>query len=141
MQLLLEAGAKVNASNNVRARPRARSAARNPSPPRRATLPRCAHLTERLASPRRAQAGDRPWHWADAMAHTAVQALLESHGAETEFGQVIVPEHVDKVKNFYACDEGPKHPLPSQEYLDWRAAMDKAREDEKANTIPGMYVD
>jgi hypothetical protein len=87
------------------------------------------------------QAGDRPYHWAEAMQHSAVMALLESHGAETSLGQVIVPEHIDKVKDFYAKDEGPNHPLPSQEYLDWRHACDKARDDEKAATIPGMYVD
>jgi hypothetical protein len=75
------------------------------------------------------------------MAHSDVMALLEAHGAEQSLGQVIVPEHVDKVKDFYKVDEGPNHPLPSREFLDWRNAMDAARDEEKKNTIPGMYID
>ena len=75
------------------------------------------------------------------MAHEDVMKLLKAHGAEESFGQVIVPEHIDKIKDFYHTDEGPNHPLPSREFMDWREAMDKAREDEKANTIPGLYVD
>ena len=95
----------------------------------------------RDARARAAQAGDRPYHWAEAMQHDEVMKLLKSYNGEDTFGQVIVPEHIDKVKDFYAMDEGPKHPLPSREYMDWREAMDKAREDDKANTIPGLYVD
>ena len=73
--------------------------------------------------------------------HDGVMKLLKSHGADESLGQVIVPEHIDKIKDFYSTDEGPKHPLPSREFMDWREAMDKVREDEKANTIPGLYVD
>ena len=46
-------------------------------------------------------AGDRPIHWATFMRHDDLVAFLERSGAVQERGAVIVPEHVNKVKDFY----------------------------------------
>ena len=88
IELLLSLGAKINASNN---------------------------------------AGDRPWHWADNMGHEDIKALLtqartlgcsqacmhvhaglkecvrSQKGARTDQGQVLVQDHVPKVKVRRKC--------------------------------------
>ena len=46
----------------------------------------------------RSQAGDAPWHFAEAMGQTDVMRLLEREGASKDMGPIIVPEHVDKIK-------------------------------------------
>jgi hypothetical protein len=84
------------------------------------------------------QAGDSAWHFAEGLGHAEVMALLEREGATKGVGPVIVPEHVDKIKNFYAVDGGKSHPLPSKEFMAWREAADKAYQDEQASLIPGM---
>jgi ankyrin repeat protein len=43
-------------------------------------------------------AGDTPWHWATNMGWSEMAALLERNGASKQKGQVLVPEHVPKVK-------------------------------------------
>jgi hypothetical protein len=43
-------------------------------------------------------AGDRPYHFAANMGHADAAALLVSHGARTDKGDVLVQEHVPKVK-------------------------------------------
>mmetsp|Transcript_11631 Transcript_11631/g.15819 ORF Transcript_11631/g.15819 Transcript_11631/m.15819 type:complete len:184 (-) Transcript_11631:166-717(-) len=95
-ELLLQLGAKVNASNN---------------------------------------AGDTAWHWARNMRHEELSDYLVKNGATMQQGEVIVPEHVPKVKEFY---ENSDHPLPSQEFLDWRKGQDDHYEAEKKKLIPGM---
>lgn len=82
-------------------------------------------------------AGDRAWHWADNMGHKAVCDWLVKNGATKDIGQVIVPEHVPKVKDFYE-KSGGNHPLPSQEWMNWRSAEDAAYEAEQKKLIPGM---
>mmetsp|Transcript_33483 Transcript_33483/g.40477 ORF Transcript_33483/g.40477 Transcript_33483/m.40477 type:complete len:186 (-) Transcript_33483:88-645(-) len=82
-------------------------------------------------------AGDRPWHWADNMGQKEMCDFLVKNGASKDLGQVIVPEHVPKVKDFYEKSDG-KHPLPSQEFMNWRAAEDAAYEAESKKLLPGM---
>ena len=102
-------------------------------PGRRGVTPR--GTASRLALP---QAGDSPWHWADAMGQTDALKLLERAGAAAETGDVIVPEHVDKIKEFYASDGGLTHPLPSKEFMNWRAEADAHYAHEQTSLIPGL---
>jgi len=91
VDVLVELGAKVNASNN---------------------------------------AGDTAYDWAENMGWDEVKERLIHHGADPEYrGQVIVPEHIPKVKDFYDSEEGMKHPKPSQEYLDFQTERDRALQD------------
>ncbi|KAK3244856.1 hypothetical protein CYMTET_45553 [Cymbomonas tetramitiformis] len=83
-------------------------------------------------------AGDTPWHWASNMGHTDVCDFLVKNGAKKQQGQVIVPEHIPKVKEFYTSGEAPDHPLPSQEFMAWRKAEDDAYAKEQEQLIPGM---
>ena len=46
-------------------------------------------------------AGDCPIHWASYMRHEDMVAFLERSGAVQDRGMVLVPEHVNKVKDFY----------------------------------------
>jgi hypothetical protein len=87
---------------------------------------------------RASQAGDAAWHFAEAMGQTDVMRLLELEGASKDMGAVIVPEHVDKIKDFYKHDGGVSHPLPSKEFMAWREAADKAYADEQSSLIPGL---
>lgn len=57
------------------------------------------------------------------MSHGGVIEILQGNSASTEFGRVIVPEHIDKVKDFYQQD--PDHPLPSQEFMEWAREEDE----------------
>ena len=41
-------------------------------------------------------------------------------------------------QDFYALDEGPAHPLPSKEFMAWRAAADEHYAHEQTSLIPGM---
>ena len=144
MTFLIQRGAKVNATNNVRAL--------------RARQRLSASLTvSTLCASRAAQAGDSPWHWADAMDNAEAKTLLERNGAAKEEGNIIVPEHVDKIKDFYnlgtrrrrhpsryvrrsraRADLGPKHPLPSKEFMRWREAADAHWAEEQTALIPGI---
>jgi ankyrin repeat protein len=45
-----------------------------------------------------AQAGDTPWHWASNMKNEAMCDFLVKNGASKKMGNVIVPEHIPKVK-------------------------------------------
>lgn len=83
-------------------------------------------------------AGDRPWHWARNMGHQEVQDFLEQNGASTEQGQVLVQDHVPKVKDFFQKECWAHHPKPHAEYMDWRKKEDEAYEAERAKLIPGM---
>lgn len=49
------------------------------------------------------QAGDSPWHFAEAMGNTEAMQVLEREGATKDMGAIIVPEHVDKIKARVAC--------------------------------------
>ena len=84
------------------------------------------------------QAGDSPWHFAEAMDHNEVMSLLETEGATKELGSIVVPEHIDKIKDFYSMDEGVTHPMPSKEFMAWREEADKAYAEEQTSLIPGM---
>jgi len=81
-------------------------------------------------------AGDTAWHWADNMRNEDMCDFLVKNGASRRQGNVIVPEHIPKVKDFYS--KVKNHPLPSQEFMAWRKAMDDAYEAEQAKLIPGM---
>ena len=49
------------------------------------------------------QAGDSPWHFAEAMGNTEAIQVLEREGATKDMGAIVVPEHVDKIKARVAC--------------------------------------
>ena len=98
-ELLINCGAKVNASNN---------------------------------------AGDTPWHWAKHMRQDTMMAFLEKHGATKASGQVLVPDHVPKVKDFFEKECWAHHPKPHQSYVDFRTAQDAAFEKESKKLIPGL---
>ncbi|KAK2079318.1 hypothetical protein QBZ16_003009 [Prototheca wickerhamii] len=83
-------------------------------------------------------AGDRPWHWARNMGHQDVMDFLEQNGASTEQGQVLVQDHVPKVKDFFQRECWAHHPKPHAEYMEWRKQQDAAYEAERAKLIPGM---
>jgi hypothetical protein len=44
------------------------------------------------------QAGDTPWHWASNMKNEEMCDFLVKNGASKKMGNVIVPEHIPKVK-------------------------------------------
>ena len=55
---------------------------------------------------------------------------LKHHGADPQYvGQVIVPEHIPKVKDFYDSEQGQKHPKPSEEFLAYQAEQDAQVQD------------
>jgi hypothetical protein len=72
------------------------------------------------------------------MDHNEVMSLLETEGASKELGSIVVPEHIDKIKDFYSMDEGVTHPMPSKEFMAWREEADKAYAEEQNSLIPGM---
>ena len=91
VDLLVELGAKVNASNN---------------------------------------AGDTAYAWAENMQNEEAMERLKHHGADPQYvGQVIVPEHIPKVKDFYDSEQGQKHPKPSEEFLAYQAEQDAQVQD------------
>ena len=122
-ELLLNLGAKVNASNN---------------------------------------AGERPWHWAKNMGHTHIMEFLEKvsfeknenslpnfqlkanfsssmqAGAARDLGEVLVQDHVPKVKDFYQKECWAHHPKPHADYMEWRIKQDELLEAERNKLIPGM---
>ena len=63
-------------------------------------------------------AGDTAYRWAENIQNEAAMEALKKHGADPDYeGQVIVPEHIPKIKDFYETENGQKHPKPSEEYL------------------------
>ncbi|GMH34341.1 hypothetical protein BSKO_02175 [Bryopsis sp. KO-2023] len=95
-ELLLNLGAKINASNN---------------------------------------AGDRPWHWAKNAGNKDVMEFLEENGAVQERGQVLVQDHVAKVKDFFQKDCWAHHPKPHEDFMEWRSKQDKLIEDEQKKIV------
>jgi ankyrin repeat protein len=70
-------------------------------------------------------AGDTAYIWAEQIGNDDVCEVLKKNGANpTYFGQVIVPEHIPKVRDFYDSEEGQKHPKPSEEYLSYQRECD-----------------
>jgi hypothetical protein len=49
-----------------------------------------------------------------------------------------VPEHVDKIKEFYSTDGGLTHPLPSKQFMTWREEADAHYAHEQTSLIPGV---
>jgi hypothetical protein len=68
-------------------------------------VPHHTHSTAQFLLPRptMSQAGDSPWHFAEAMGNTEAMQVLEREGATKDMGAIIVPEHVDKIKARVAC--------------------------------------
>ncbi|KDD73712.1 hypothetical protein H632_c1901p0 [Helicosporidium sp. ATCC 50920] len=83
-------------------------------------------------------AGDRPWHWAQNMGHQDVMKFLEQNGASKDAGQVLVQDHIPKVKDFFQKECWAHHPKPHQEYIDMKKQEDAAYEAERNKLIPGM---
>uniref|UniRef100_A0A383VJ57 Uncharacterized protein n=1 Tax=Tetradesmus obliquus TaxID=3088 RepID=A0A383VJ57_TETOB len=82
-------------------------------------------------------AGDTPWHWAVNMGWAEVAALLEASGASKQKGQVLVPEHVPKVKDFYSKECWAHHPKP---YGDFMAFKQKERSELEAERKKAVGV-
>lgn len=99
-KLLLDLGAKVNASNN---------------------------------------AGDRPIHWAQNMGHTELEAFLKTQGADDSQGQVLVPDHVPKVKDFHSKECWASHPMPHREFIELRHQLDDKLEKDRNALVPGAW--
>ena len=59
-------------------------------------------------------------------------------GASKQQGQVLVQDHVPKVKDFFSKECWAHHPKPHAEYMELRAKQDAALEAERAKLIPGM---
>jgi ankyrin repeat protein len=75
-------------------------------------------------------AGDTAYQWAENMQDEEMMEKLKQHGADPNYvGQVIVPEHIPKVKDFYDSEEGQKHPKPSEEFLEYQAERDAQMQD------------
>ncbi|CAG9467621.1 unnamed protein product [Pedinophyceae sp. YPF-701] len=81
-------------------------------------------------------AGDRPWHSAQWLNQRDMMAFLEQHGASAEQGKVIVPDHVPKVRDFFAKACWEHHPLPYEDFMEWRGREDKRIEAERKKLIP-----
>ena len=65
------------------------------------------------------------------------RAWLQALAALTPIrAHAIVRVRVRLPQDFY--EKVKNHPLPSQEFLDWRKAMDDAYEAEQQKLIPGM---
>jgi len=70
-------------------------------------------------------AGDTAYVWAMTMGNEDVMERLKRHGADPNYiGQVIVPEHIPKVRDFYDSEDGQQHPKPSEEYLEYQREID-----------------
>eukprot|EP00877_Chromochloris_zofingiensis_P009397 jgi/Chrzof1/4710/Cz14g23200.t1 len=108
VELLIQLGAKVNASNN---------------------------------------AGDTPWHWATNMGHNEVLAVLEQeggrhssaaavqNGATKKQGEVLVQEHVPKVKDFYSKDCWAHHPKPYADFIDYKKKERAELEEDRKKVV------
>ena len=92
-------------------------------------------------------AGDRPWHWATTMGHDAVAELLARAcpggvAAAERQGEVIVQDHVPKVKEFFSKPCWAHHPKPYKDYIEARrrsdAAMRAAASADGAGLLPGL---
>ncbi|KAF8058835.1 TNNI3K [Scenedesmus sp. PABB004] len=80
-------------------------------------------------------AGDTPWHWAVNMGHADVAALLEANGASREKGAVLVPEHVPKVKDFFAKECWSHHPLPYADFVAFKKKERAELEEERKKLV------
>jgi len=60
------------------------------------------------------------------------------NGASKEKGQVLVPDHVPKVKDFFEKECWADHPKPHQSYVEYKKKQDAAFEKEANKLIPGM---
>lgn len=98
-ELLLQLGAKINATNN---------------------------------------AGDSPWHWAMYHKQEAMMDFLVKNGANKQQGLVLVPDHVNKVSDFYEKPCWAHHPKPHDEYVALKKMEEEAHEKEMKSMIPGF---
>ena len=64
-------------------------------------------------------------------------AALQS-GASKDIGQVLVPDHVPKVKDFFEKECWAHHPKPHQSFVEQKKKQDEAFEKEANKLIPGM---
>lgn len=83
-------------------------------------------------------AGDRPWHWARNMGHKDVMNLLEQAGSAKDQGQVLVQDHVPKVKDFFQKECWAHHPKPHADYMEWQLKQNEELQAERNKLIPGM---
>eukprot|EP01026_Neomeris_dumetosa_P049207 TRINITY_DN42787_c0_g1_i1.p2 TRINITY_DN42787_c0_g1~~TRINITY_DN42787_c0_g1_i1.p2 ORF type:complete len:186 (+),score=37.28 TRINITY_DN42787_c0_g1_i1:42-599(+) len=83
-------------------------------------------------------AGDRPWHWALNMGHQDVAKILEQNGATKERGQVLVQDHVPKVKDFFEKECWQHHPKPHVDFMEWKKREEENLLKERNKLIPGL---
>ena len=98
-ELLLQLGAKINATNN---------------------------------------AGDSPWHWAMYHKQEEMMDFLVKNGANKQQGLVLVPDHVNKVSDFYEKPCWAHHPKPHDEYVALKKLQEEILEKDKKSLIPGF---
>ncbi|PSC74719.1 Serine threonine-kinase TNNI3K [Micractinium conductrix] len=72
------------------------------------------------------------------MGHTEVMDFIDKNGGRQDQGQVLVQDHVPKVKDFYQKECWAHHPKPHQEYIDARKKQDEALLAERNKLVPGM---
>ena len=82
--------------------------------------------------------GTRAIHKAQTMRNDNVVSQLHQAGASTSHGRSIVPEHVDKVHDFYEKDKD--HPLPSQRFIELAKEEEQIRTEEASEVIPAPVV-
>lgn len=81
-------------------------------------------------------AGDSAYRWAENMKNDDAMEALKRNGADPEYeGQIIVPEHIPKIKDFYDSENGQKHPKPSEEFLAFKREEDRLMQYEAENTM------
>ena len=81
-------------------------------------------------------AGDTPYRWAENMHNEEAMEALKKHGADPEYeGQIIVPEHIPKIRDFYETENGKNHPKPSEVYLAFKREEDRLLKVEGENTM------
>lgn len=70
--------------------------------------------------------------------HDAVVSLLESVGAEDTKGQVLVPDNVDKVADFYTRECWAGHPAPYADFVSHMQHEERRIEEESSHLVPGL---
>ena len=59
-------------------------------------------------------------------------------GARTDQGQVIVQDHIPKVKDFFHKECFKGHPKPYADFMEWRKKEDELQEHNRQKLIPGL---
>ncbi|GBF91700.1 hypothetical protein Rsub_04004 [Raphidocelis subcapitata] len=80
-------------------------------------------------------AGDTAWHFATNMGHAEVAELLVKYGANKSKGDVLVQEHVPKVKDFFSKPCWAHHPKPYADFVEFKRKEHEALEAERKRAV------